>query len=134
MQQCQGRAGSRKNCEKNPANCAAAVVSRARRRFSMGVWTCSLRGTQRQSHTYTETRTQVAFITASAIVRVRVAKIFWAMAQLAHASLSVQCKRAQHSLESGLFSQPLSCQDSKVHFLRGSATEQVLLAHNALNC
>ena len=31
-----GRAGSRKNCEKNPANCAAAVVSRARRRFSMG--------------------------------------------------------------------------------------------------
>ena len=30
-----GRAGRRKNCEKNPANCAAAVVSRARRRLSM---------------------------------------------------------------------------------------------------
>ena len=34
-----GRAGSRKNCKQNPANCAAAVLSRARRRFSMGVWT-----------------------------------------------------------------------------------------------
>ena len=30
-----GRAGRRKNSEKNPANCAAAVVSRARRRLSM---------------------------------------------------------------------------------------------------
>ena len=30
-----GRAGRRKNCEKNPANCAAAVVSRARRRLSI---------------------------------------------------------------------------------------------------
>ena len=55
-----GRAGRRKNSEKNPANCAAAVVSRARRRlsmpgaaysagravvFSMTVWTCSLRET-----------------------------------------------------------------------------------------
>ena len=30
-----GRAGRRKNCEKNPANCAAAVFSRARRRLSM---------------------------------------------------------------------------------------------------
>ena len=64
-----GRAGSRKNCEQNPANCAAAVVSRARRRlsmrgvaysagrtviFSMTVWTCSLRETQRQSHTDTQ--------------------------------------------------------------------------------
>ena len=34
-----GRAGSRKNCKQNPANCAAAVLLRARRRFSMGVWT-----------------------------------------------------------------------------------------------
>ena len=34
-----GRAGSRKNCKQNPANCAAAVLSRTRRRFSMGVWT-----------------------------------------------------------------------------------------------
>ena len=34
-----GRAGSRKNCKQNPANYAAAVLSRARRRFSMGVWT-----------------------------------------------------------------------------------------------
>ena len=30
-----GRAGRRKKSEKNPANCAAAVVSRARRRLSM---------------------------------------------------------------------------------------------------
>ena len=74
-----GRAGRRQNSEKNPANCAAAVVSRARRRlsmpgaaysagravvFSMTVWTCSLRETQRHSHT--ETRTQVVFVTASA--------------------------------------------------------------------
>ena len=36
-----GRALSRKNCEKNPANCAAAVVSRARSRFSMGGVACS---------------------------------------------------------------------------------------------
>ena len=64
-----GRAGSRKNCEKNPANCAGAMVSRARRRLSMRgvaysagravicsmtVWTCSLRKTQRQSHADTQ--------------------------------------------------------------------------------
>ena len=63
-----GRAGRRKNSEKNPANCAAAVVSRARRRlsvpgaaysagravvFSMTVWTCSLRETQRHRDTHT---------------------------------------------------------------------------------
>ena len=68
-----GRAGRRKNSEKNPANCAAAVVSRARRRlsmpgaaysagraviFSMTVWTCSLRETQRHSHTDTHERTR----------------------------------------------------------------------------
>ena len=120
-----GRAGSRKNCEKNPENCAAAVVSRARRRlsmrgvaysaghaviFSMTVWTCSLGGTQRQSHT--DTQRHARRLSSSqlqpGIVRVRVAKVFWAMAQLPHASLSVQCKRPQHGVESGLLSEPLS--------------------------
>ena len=120
-----GRAGSRKNCEKNPANCAAAVVSRARRRlsmrgvaysagraviFSMTVWTCSLRGTQRQSHTDTQRHAHRLSWSQlqPGIVRVRVAKVFWAMAQLPHASLSVQCKRPQHSVESGFLSEPLS--------------------------
>ena len=64
-----GRTGRRKNSEKNPAVCAPVVVSRARRRFGMAgvaysagravvfsmiVWTCSLRETQRHSHTDTQ--------------------------------------------------------------------------------
>ena len=120
-----GRAGSRENCEKNPANCAAAVVSRARRRlsmrgvaysagraviFSMTVWTCSLRETQRQNHTDTQRHAHRLSLSRlqPGIVRVRVAKVFWAMAQLPHASLSVQCKRPQHCVESRLLSEPLN--------------------------
>ena len=120
-----GRAGSRKNCEKNPANCAAAVVSRARKRLSMrgvaysagravivsmSVWTCSLRETQRQSHTDTQRHAHRLSLSQlqPGIVRVRVAKVFWAMAQLPHASLPVQRKRPQHGVESGLLSEPLS--------------------------
>ena len=62
LQGAQSRRSGRKqeNCEKNRANCAAAMVSRARRCFSMGVWTCSLRGTQRQSHTHTHRDTHTA--------------------------------------------------------------------------
>ena len=59
MQQCQndwqawhilqgaqsGRSGRKQEkLREKSANCAAAVISRARRRLSMGVWTCSLRG------------------------------------------------------------------------------------------
>ena len=62
------------------------------------------RDTETQPHRHTETRTQLQ----PGIVRVRVAKVFWAMAQLPHASLSVQCKRPQHGVESGLLSEPLS--------------------------
>ena len=118
-----GRAGRRKNSEKNPANCAAAVVSHARRRlsmpgaaysggravvFSMTVWTCSLRETQRHSHTDTQRHAHRLSLSQlqPGIVRVRVAKVFSAMAQLPHASLSVQCKRPQHGVESGLLSEP----------------------------
>ena len=95
---------------KNPANCAADVLSRARRRFSIGVWTCSLRETQRQSHTDTQRHANRLSLSQlqPGIVRVRVAKFFWAMAQLLHASVSVQCKRPQHGVESGLLSEPLS--------------------------
>ena len=91
-----GRAGRRKNSEKNPANCAAAVVSRARRRlsmpgaaysagravvFSMTVWTCSLRETQRHSHTDTQRHAHRLSLSQlqPGIVRVRVAKVFWAI-------------------------------------------------------
>ena len=67
------------------------------------------RDTETEPHRHTDTRTQAVFVTASAgIVRVRVAKVFWATAQLPHASLSVQCKRPQHGVESGLLSEPLS--------------------------
>ena len=117
--------GRRKNSEKNPAICAPVVVSRARRRFgmagvaysagravvfSMTVWTCSLRETQRHSHTDTQRHAhRLSFSQLQpGIVRVRVAKVFWAMAQLPHASLSVQCKRPQHGVESGVLSEPLS--------------------------
>ena len=72
-----GRARRRKNCEKNPANCAAAVVSRARRRLSMrGVARSDFqhdcldmftkRHTETEPHRHTETRTQVVLVTASA--------------------------------------------------------------------
>ena len=87
-----GRAGRRKNSEKNPASCAAAVVKRARRClsmpgaaysaghavvFSMTVWTHSLRETQRHSHTDTQRHAHRLFLSQlqPGIVRVRVAMV-----------------------------------------------------------
>ena len=86
-----GRAGRRKNSEKNPANCAAAVVPRARRClsmlgaisagravvFSMTVGTCSLRETQRHSHTDTQRHAHRLSLSQlqPGIVRVRVAMV-----------------------------------------------------------
>ena len=77
--------------------------------FSMTVWTCSLRETQRHSHTDTQRHAHRLSLSQlqPGIVRVRVATVFWAMAQLPHASLSVQCKRPQHGVESGLLSELL---------------------------
>ena len=83
------------------------IFCRARSDFQHA---CSLRETQRQSHTDTQKHAHRLSLSQlqPGIVRVRVAKVFWAMAQLPHASLSVQCKRPQHGVESGLLSEPLS--------------------------
>ena len=64
---------------KNPANCAADVLSRARRRSSMSVWTCSLRETQRQSHTDAQRHALRLSLSQlqPGIVRVRVAKGYY---------------------------------------------------------
>ena len=66
------------------------------------------RDTETEPHRHTETRRLSWSQLQPGIVRVRVAKVFWAMAQLPHASLSVQCKRPQHGVEPGLLSEPLS--------------------------
>ena len=75
-----------------------------------GIFCRARSGLQRHSHTDTQRHAhRLSFSQLQpGIVRVRVAKVFWAMAQLPHASLSVQCKRPQHGVESGVLSEPLS--------------------------
>ena len=92
LQCAQSRRSGRKEekLREKSGNCAAAVVSRARRRlsmrgaaysagraviFSMTLWTCSLRETQRHSHTDTQ-RHAHRLSWSPGIVRVRVAKVF----------------------------------------------------------
>ena len=65
------------------------------------------RDRETEPHRHTETRTQVVLVIASAR-HCPCPGCDWAMAQLPHASLSVQCKRPQHGVESGLLSEPLS--------------------------